>query len=256
MKRSPCIYYLKSSLSPEPRYIGQTLYPQPRLHKHVSQAVKARTHKENWICSVLAQGGTIEMVILETCARQDPKEQEALLNARETYWYEFYLLSGLLTNNHPPQAVKTWGIDRPARKPMSEETKEKIRQGKLGEKNPRYGKHPKSAPGTGKKISESLKNSNKFQQSRRSQEYRAKISKVQERPLVVLDEKRTTVLAVFPNCTSAAEFIGTAPQNVKKACADGRVIGRKYTTIRIKDLPEKLPNYKSLSGSELVNSGN
>lgn len=223
---APCIYYLQSSLQKEPRYVGQAIRPKHRLQTHIATSLAKNpsecTYKENWIRSVIQAGDEVELVIIEECERSE-------LNQREIFWYEQYLPLGKLTNTCPPGGVEIPGIDRPKsrRKPHSEETKEKIRQSKLGSRNPNYGKHPVPSKEYRENMSRILKASERFQESRKSIEFRRKISEAQSsRAVCVLDSEQKEVLFRFRNCKEVADYFGMTRSNIAAACKHRRAIGR------------------------------
>lgn len=80
-----CIVYgLRSSSSPEIRYIGQTKrLLRHRLMSHVSSARRGgRTYRDNWIRSILLSGDAIEIVILVEHAEWSKTEVELIAKYR------------------------------------------------------------------------------------------------------------------------------------------------------------------------------
>lgn len=69
---------------PEIRYIGKTANPKPRLDAHIISAKRKRTHKENWISQLQAEGLQPVMIILEEVEGDGCKEEiEAISLARQ-----------------------------------------------------------------------------------------------------------------------------------------------------------------------------
>jgi hypothetical protein len=78
------VYGLRSSLSQEVRYIGQTKLPlRKRLMNHISSAKRGgRTYRDNWIRSVLSSGGSIEITTLVEHAEWSTTEVELIAKYR------------------------------------------------------------------------------------------------------------------------------------------------------------------------------
>lgn len=102
MSDSVCyIYTLADSIDSESiRYVGQTVLTLPkRLNRHINScSCKSTkiTYKDNWIKSLLNQGRTPEIKLIETINSDDI----SLWNAREIYWISFYKSLGhRLTNS-------------------------------------------------------------------------------------------------------------------------------------------------------------
>lgn len=88
------IYTLSSELTGEVRYVGVTTNAKVRLSLHLSRARnnKTKTHKDNWIRSLLASN--INVIMTEIESGQGPTWQE-----REQYWIAHYRGTGAdLTN--------------------------------------------------------------------------------------------------------------------------------------------------------------
>lgn len=94
MKVHTSIYQLSDDLGP--RYVGQTISdPKKRRNDHVSDALnRAKTHKDNWIRSVIARGGTISVEVLESGDWTRDERDE-----REIYWIAEYKSRGIKLTN-------------------------------------------------------------------------------------------------------------------------------------------------------------
>ena len=93
-----------------------------------------------------------------------------------------------------------------------------------------YGKRIVMNETTKRKISNSLKESKVFQASRKSKEYREKISRIQSSPIYILDE-HMAVIGLFDNCRKVAEHFGCTRGNIKNARRDKRMVQGKYWVI-------------------------
>ncbi len=65
------IYALRDPITLEIRYIGKTDQPKVRLRKHVMTGRWERTHKGNWIRSLLAQGLRPLFEVIDTVAQSE-----------------------------------------------------------------------------------------------------------------------------------------------------------------------------------------
>lgn len=107
---------------------------------------------------------------------------------------------------------------------LSEETREKIRQSKIGEKNPMYGKHLSaehrqriSEANRGRMVSDETKARMSKAQSNRSTETRKRLSDAQaKRPVRCLETG-----TVYPGISEAARQTGLSSSNIA-ACCKGR----------------------------------
>ena len=97
---------------------------------------------------------------------------------------------------------------------------------RTGSKNPNFGNHKKPSKEIIEKRQLAMKNSSKFQQSRKSEEYRSKISAIQSKAVVVFDTA-FTINFEFKNCKDAAENLGVTRANISNAIRDKRMIGKK-----------------------------
>lgn len=270
MENTGFIYALICPESKEIRYIGQTIQKlKRRLQKHISTTKNKVTnkihlnHKNAWIQGLIIRN-QIDNLKVELIEEVNIES----LNDREIFWIAYYNNEGYnLTNSttggnhyttmtddvkrrigdasrgnkymlgkkHSEETKKllsdimmgdknpNYGLKR------SDETKKKIGDANRGENNGMFGNH-EPRPETGEAISEALKNSKKFQDSRKSDEYRKKISDIQSRPLYLLDSNRN-VIAEFNNCREVSEHLGCTKGNVKNARRDNRMLCKKYWVI-------------------------
>ena len=130
--------------------------------------------------------------------------------------------------------------------PQSEETKDKISEKNSGEGNGMYGKRFKKTPEEIEKCRIAMINSEKFQQSRKSEEYRKKISDIVSIPIYLLDED-FNILQEFKNTTKCAEYFGYTRSNVKHAVKDLRRLKRKYWVVRKENYEESIKKIKDKS---------
>lgn len=77
------------------RYIGKTnkLDIKKRLKEHINETIRnnKKSHKRNWIRSVINNNGEIDIELLETTTETEWQD-------REKYWIEKYKISNKLTN--------------------------------------------------------------------------------------------------------------------------------------------------------------
>ena len=106
------------------RYVGKTDDLRKRYLAHLRDSKVGATHHDHWINSCLRDGGKIGIVVIEIST--DVEWQE-----RERFWIAWYNahFSGQLTNHtkggeNPPPGTTAH--------PVSEETKQKLRNAKLG----------------------------------------------------------------------------------------------------------------------------
>lgn len=114
---------------------------------------------------------------------------------------------------------------------LSEKTKKLISKANSGKNNGMYGKRFKKTKEQIEKQRNNMINSKKFQESRKSEEYRKKISDIVSIPVYILDEN-FEILMEFKNSTECAEYFGYTRGNVKNAIRDRRRLKRKYWVIR------------------------
>lgn len=109
----------------------------------------------------------------------------------------------------------------------SEETIQKIKESKIGSKNPMYG-HT-ITPEHREKMVAGLRNSTKLKDSRNSLEFKEKISKARSIPLVVLNEDGS-YYDEFSNARECAEHFGFKKANILHAVRDKRLIGKSLSS--------------------------
>ena len=143
------IGYIYKLTSPNGKiYIGQTINKKQRKYHYNSKCFKQQiklwnnVQKYGW-----KPGETFE--IIEECLCGDNK---CILNEREKYWIQYYdsLKNGLncneggygntgyIASEETKNKISKYHKNKP---PMSDETKEKLRQINLGSKNPMYNKN-------------------------------------------------------------------------------------------------------------------
>lgn len=216
------IYSLICPISNQIKYIGQTKRDlKKRLQSHIweytlhKKKVKFNTHKFNWMAKVDSLGliPNIKIELIEECDSSD-------INVREIFWIDYYNHLNLVN-------VSLGGGGH------SDETIQKIKESKIGPKNPMYGrKVPKEQRA---KMVDGMRKSPKFKASRQSQEYKTKISKALSVPLVVINEDGS-YYGEFPNARECGEHFGFKKANILHAVKDKRLIGKslqsKFRVIR------------------------
>jgi group I intron endonuclease len=224
------IYCLKCPMTNEIRYIGQTILTlNKRLKSHIYETVrsvklnKQLTHKENWILGLIKEG-IANKILIELIEEVDIKD----IDEREIFWIEYYK-SNKLTN-----------IDLGGKRNfLTQETKDKISKANEGENNGMFGKRFTLSASQIEINRLAMISSEKFQKSRKSKEYRDKISKIQSNKTLVLDSNTFEIAHTFNNCREVADFFGFIYCNIKHARKDRRIIGKslkkKYYVIYEKD---------------------
>lgn len=126
-------------------------------------------------------------------------------------------------------------------KHRSEETKKKISNANSGNKNGMFGKLINRTEEQKEKMRLNMINSEKFQKSRKSQEFRDKISNIQSIPILLLDQNYMIIME-FKNTTKCAEYFGYTRGNIKNAVRDLRMIGKgeKFWVVRKEKLSESI----------------
>lgn len=114
------IYCLCDPITEQVRYVGKTVNLYDRIKKHYKKSeLKNKTHKNNWILSLIKNNFRAKVFVLEEC---DDLEQ---LNNAEIKWIKFYKESGSNLTN---------GTEGGTGGKMSPESIEKIRNSKRGKK--------------------------------------------------------------------------------------------------------------------------
>ena len=270
-KSKGIIYKLICPISNEVRYIGQTIQSlNRRLYNHIyrvndkTEKKVSLTHKESWIRKLIIENKVDDLkieLIEEVCVD--------LLDEREKYWISHYGKLVKLTNStdggqccrvisdetrRKISASKKGNKNRLGKKHSdktkkllssklsgknspnygrkhSDATKQKMSESSRGEKNPMYGKSYKRTEESKRKVSESLKNSEKFKKSKQSKEYRQKVADIASIPIYLLDEN-FEIIQEFKNCKFCAEHLGCSYANVNHAIKDKRKILRKYWAVK------------------------
>lgn len=94
---------------------------------------------------------------------------------------------------------------------------------RYGKDNPNYGNRTKATPEIIEKRRLAMINSEKFQNSRKSSEFKLKISTIQSREVAILNSN-FEILMTFKNCRFAAEHFGFTKANITQAIRFKRII--------------------------------
>ena len=226
------IYGLICPISKKIRYIGQSINPKERLWNHIWRAKhdchEKKTHKENWLLFLIENNleKEIKYVILEKCDKSNCDD-------RERFWINEY-------RNKPDHDITntlSGGSNKPIRgenhhcygTKKSIEWRKAFSESRMGEKNPNYGNHKPLSDVHKKSISDSLKKSEKFLKSRKSLEYRNKISDIQsvDSDVLLIDSNTNIILHEFKNPLHAAIFLNCTHGNVYNAIKNKRLVGKK-----------------------------
>jgi len=220
------IYLLKEKNNADIKYVGQTIRPlKKRLLSHIDETKrkirlgKQLTHKENWINKHLKQGTqkNIEINLIEECDLNE-------LNEKEIFWIDFY------------KSEKLTNIDSGGKRiTHTDETRKKISLANKGENNGMYGNHKKPTPEQKENRRLGMINSEKFQKSRKSEEYRRKISSIQKVDDWILLDDENKIIKVFNNSNEVSKFLGCTKGNVKNSRRDKRKLCKKYWVLYKKD---------------------
>lgn len=240
------IYGLKCPKDNKIRYVGQTTRKlSQRLSQHIRRVITKDgklTKKEAWIKNLINESleKFIEIIEIEECIKEE-------LNNREKFWISELGGMGDLTN-------LTWGgtgvIKNKvvSKEKLSEETKKKISEANSGVKNGMYGKKRIITDDVKEKTRINMINSTKFQESRKSEKYRNKISDIVSKPLVTLNVKFEFVME-FKNSTKCAEYFDMTRGNIKNAVRQLRKIGKgkkeKFWVVRKEKMIESIIKIKS-----------
>lgn len=128
-------------------------------------------------------------------------------------------------------------------KHCSDETKNKISEANSGDKNGMFGKKINRTKEQKEKMRLNMINSEKFQKSRKSEEFRNKISDCVSIPILLLDENFQVIME-FKNTTKCAEYFKYTRGNIKNAVRNLRIIGKgkkdKFWVVRKEKLDESI----------------
>lgn len=205
------IYTLNDPNTKEVRYVGKTINKLSyRLNNHIKRAIKGKTHKDKWICSLMKKGELPEIELIMETYDWIQAEQDCI---------RLFKSIGARLCNH------TMGGDGWPGCKHTDEFKEKM--SKRLKDNPIY-VSPEKRKQQGKKQSEYLKahpEKNIFLILNQNEEWRravikkankASIEVTKKEVLVVNEEKQ--VLKVFPSVAEAARSI-QGNNSVLAACA-------------------------------------
>lgn len=220
------IYLLKEKQSDDIRYIGQTIRKlKKRLQSHIDETKRniklgrPLSHKENWVNSHIIQGTekNIDIQLLEECEIEK-------IDEREIFWINHF------------KSEKLTNIDSGGKRTIvTDETKIKISNANKGEKNGMYGNHTKPTPQQKENRRLGMINSNKFQMSRKSEEYRKKISLIQKVDDWLLLDDDYKIVKVFDRVKDISQFLNCTIGNVYHSKKDNRKLCKKYWVMLKKD---------------------
>lgn len=213
------IYSLKCPVTNEIRYIGQTILTlDKRLKSHIYETVrsvklnKQLTHKENWILALIKEG-IANRILINLIEEVDVKN----IDEREIFWIEYYK-TNKLTN-----------IDLGGKRNfLTQETKDKISKANGGENNGMFGKRYTLSTNQIEINRQAMINSEKFQKSRKSKEFRDKISKIQKVDDWCLLNENFEIIKTFDVSVEVATHLGCTKGNVKNSRRDKRKLCKKY----------------------------
>lgn len=229
------------------RYVGQTIRSlDDRLRDHLRKATKRKTRSDLdpywvdcWICSVEKGEITIELI------EEVPREQ---LDRREKHWISEFRsrypdkLTNIADGGSNPtlsgEEHPLWGEER------SEECKEKISEKNSGSNNGmsgtnlfevwkgKYGEEEARVrfDSWKEKTRQRMVESEKFQTSRKSEEFREKMSRVKGMTVYLLNDD-LDIVQEFQSCTKASDWLGCTRGNVKNARREERQIQRQYWVV-------------------------
>jgi hypothetical protein len=244
------IYGLVCPISESIRYIGKTKQNlEFRLKSHIRESKyyksknKNLSHKHRWINKLISENiiSDLKIILIEEVSFDND-----ITNEREKYWISVYNNITNLTNS-------TDGGDGVLN--LREESKKKISFANSGEKNGMFGKRFTMSEEKKKKLSNSLKNSDKLKRSKQNPEFKKKISDSLSIPILILNQKFEIVME-FKNCRECSEYFNYTVGNIKNAIRFYRIIGKsmseKYWIVRknnyeesIKIIKEKIINTDS-----------
>lgn len=211
------IGYIYKLISPNGKvYVGQTINKKQRKYHYNSKCFKKQiklwnnVQKYNW-----NPGKTFEIIEEVLCG-----ENKCYLNEREKYWIQHFdsFKNGLNSNEggegnigykvskETKNKISNYHKNKP---PMSDETKEKLRQVNLGNKNPMYGKKhsinsinkmkekligQKRSDITREKLRESAKNRGPMSEETKEKLRQINLGKKYEtKPILQIDEMGNTI---------------------------------------------------------------
>ncbi len=210
------IYGLICPRSRKIKYVGLTKKdPNKRLSGHINETKyyikigRFLNKKHTWIKKLidLKLINSIEIQILEVC-------DYMILKDREIYWISKYK-EEIVNSTDGGDGVFN----------LSDDAKLRISKANSGENNGMYGRRMSRTEEQKNKLSQSLKNSDKLKESRKSNEYREKISNVTSIPILVLDNNYKIVFE-FKNCRECAEYFNCTKGNIANAIRFNRQIGK------------------------------
>jgi hypothetical protein len=260
------IYGLVCPIKNEIVYVGQTTYDlKYRLKSHLKETKTRITYdrylskKQKWIKDLIDinKENDIKIILLKECYIEE-------LNKNEIYYIAEYKKINELVNTSIGGENTTRGIKmsdeqrerlsnimkeyyrknpipkkpkipkiKKERKPhiISEEGKKRISEKNSGENNGMYGIHLIKTAEQIEKQRNNMINSLKFQNSRKSEEYRDKISDIFSIPIYLLDLEFNIIME-FKNTKECSEYFGCSRSNVKHAVKDLRKLLKKYWIVR------------------------
>lgn len=126
------IYGLVDPITNELRYIGKAKNALDRFHEHMRpRNLVARTHKNNWLNSLVAQGLKPELIIIEECPDMFSMDEA------EDFWIQYYKSIGARLTNSCNGGKGTPGFRH------REETIQRLSEMKKGTKRENFVPHNK-----------------------------------------------------------------------------------------------------------------
>lgn len=162
------------------------------------------------------------------------KDNMVMLTAREHFICHM-LLTKMTDNNGMRIAfgmMLNWSKKyKPNASKIYEYGKKCSSEAKRGINNPMFGKHVNFSDSHRLNIKSGLKSSRKFHDSRKSKEYKLKISDAFSEEICLYSPTSNKVIGTWKNCTELAEFLGCTRGNVKNARRNKRLVGKKLKTL-------------------------
>lgn len=221
------IYYIEDPITNEIRYVGQTIKTlHQRLKGHIYEARRSKkyninkTYKNNWLNDLISKGyeNKIKLTLIEEC-------QFSEMDKREIFWINWYKESCGLTN------TSSGGI----KQIMTDEIKKKISIANSGEKNGMYGKRFKKNKKDVEYCRLRMINSEKFQKSRKSLEFRKKISLSQKVDDWLLLDEEYNIIKIFNTSIEVSTYLNCTKGNIQNARRDKRKLCKKFFVMYKKD---------------------